>query len=265
MASQDLQWLLVRTNSSFLVKQKGVGRTFSREPANLTQLHSYKYSGLVNAKSVAVDAPASGKGVVITTRNNKKGPNAIKSSKNTSSIKKGGGRRTAGVVSNIVAKRNYRSDLTKGKHRHSELVFLMCIALEPTVLRHEGSGVQAMPDRIVSRVSLCALLGLRCLHGSLLTRQLLEAVTRMHIPRMTARALADHFCSFASSSCRCPSFCYPPIAARPKAAPCPQDPWHWLSQGRQGPAHHRVDSCTFIPIHCKSPHYCTVSLCIVLR
>lgn len=115
MASQDLQWLLVRSNSSFIIKQKGIGRIFSREPANLTQLHSYKYSGLVNAKSVAVEAPASGKGVVITTKNSKKGPQAVKSSKNVSSIKKGGGRRTAGVVSNIVAKRNYRSDLTKGK------------------------------------------------------------------------------------------------------------------------------------------------------
>lgn len=42
MASQDLQWLLVRNNSSFIVKQKGLGRIFSREPRNLVQLHSYK-------------------------------------------------------------------------------------------------------------------------------------------------------------------------------------------------------------------------------
>lgn len=42
MASQDLQWLLVRNNSSFIVKQKGIGRIFSREPRNLVQLHSYK-------------------------------------------------------------------------------------------------------------------------------------------------------------------------------------------------------------------------------
>lgn len=42
MTSQDLQWLLVRNNSSFIVKQKGLGRIFSREPRNLTQLHSYK-------------------------------------------------------------------------------------------------------------------------------------------------------------------------------------------------------------------------------
>lgn len=42
MASQDLQWLLVRNDSSFIVKQKGLGRIFSREPRNLVQLHSYK-------------------------------------------------------------------------------------------------------------------------------------------------------------------------------------------------------------------------------
>ncbi|KAJ1025878.1 hypothetical protein NDA16_002504 [Ustilago loliicola] len=113
MASQDLQWLLVRNNSSFIVKQKGLGRIFSREPRNLTQLHSYKYSGLVNSKAVGLEAPKSGKGVVLTTKNSKKTPFSIKSTKNTTTIKKGGSRRAAGVVSNVVAKKGYRADLTK--------------------------------------------------------------------------------------------------------------------------------------------------------
>ena len=42
MSTQDLQWLLVRKSNSFLVKQKGLGRVFSREPGNLASLHSYK-------------------------------------------------------------------------------------------------------------------------------------------------------------------------------------------------------------------------------
>ncbi|CCF50164.1 hypothetical protein NDA11_000787 [Ustilago hordei] len=113
MASQDLQWLLVRNNSSFIVKQKGLGRIFSREPRNLTQLHSYKYSGLVNSKAVGIEPAQSGKGVVLTTKNSKKTPFSIRGTKNTSTIKKGGSRRAAGVVSNIVAKKGYRADLTK--------------------------------------------------------------------------------------------------------------------------------------------------------
>ncbi|SPC64783.1 related to 60S ribosomal protein L28 [Ustilago sp. UG-2017b] len=113
MASQDLQWLLVRNNSSFIVKQKGLGRIFSREPRNLTQLHSYKYSGVVNSKAVGIEPAQSGKGVVLTTKNSKKTPFSIKGIKNTSTIKKGGSRRAAGVVSNVVAKKGYRADLTK--------------------------------------------------------------------------------------------------------------------------------------------------------
>ncbi|EST09118.1 Ribosomal protein L28e [Kalmanozyma brasiliensis GHG001] len=113
MASQDLQWLLVRNNSSFIVKQKGLGRIFSREPRNLVQLHSYKYSGVVNAKAVGISPSKNGKGLEITTKNGKQGTNAIKAVLNTATIKKGGGRRASGLVSNVVAKRGYRSDLTR--------------------------------------------------------------------------------------------------------------------------------------------------------
>ncbi|SNX86416.1 uncharacterized protein MEPE_05125 [Melanopsichium pennsylvanicum] len=42
MTSQDLQWHLVHNNSSFIVKQKGLGRIFFCKPHNLTQLHSYR-------------------------------------------------------------------------------------------------------------------------------------------------------------------------------------------------------------------------------
>lgn len=46
--SADLVWLLVRNNSSFLVKRNGA--QFSSEPNNLTNKHSFKYSGLANGK-----------------------------------------------------------------------------------------------------------------------------------------------------------------------------------------------------------------------
>ncbi|KAK0473106.1 ribosomal L28e protein family-domain-containing protein [Armillaria novae-zelandiae] len=77
--SSDLQWLLIRNNSSFIVKRVPEGPIFSREPGNLRNLHSYKYSGLANAKTIDVsDSPA---GVKITTRKPKASPHAVASAK----------------------------------------------------------------------------------------------------------------------------------------------------------------------------------------
>lgn len=112
--TQDLQWLLTRKTSSHLVKQKGLGRIFSREPGNLMNVHSYKY-GWVNDKSVGIDAAKSGKGIVITTKKNKAASNKIAGARSVQQINRGGSRRSAGAVANIVGKRGYRADLLKGE------------------------------------------------------------------------------------------------------------------------------------------------------
>ena len=52
-------WMLVRNSSCFLVKRNGV--QFSSEPGNVMNLNTYKYSGLANDKTVAIDAGADGK------------------------------------------------------------------------------------------------------------------------------------------------------------------------------------------------------------
>ena len=43
--SSDLIWALINKNNSFLVKSKG--NIFSKEPGNLLNKHSKKYSGLI--------------------------------------------------------------------------------------------------------------------------------------------------------------------------------------------------------------------------
>lgn len=118
MSTQDLQWLLVRKSNSYLVKQKGLGRVFSREPGNLAALHSYKYSGVVNDKSVGI-APAEKKGVNVVTKKTKASPLAVKGARAETTVK-GGPRRVAGAVANIVAKNRYRPDLRKGTY-HSQV------------------------------------------------------------------------------------------------------------------------------------------------
>jgi large subunit ribosomal protein L28e len=51
--SQDLKWQLIRGGNAFLVKRDGL--TFSREPNNLKNLNSFKYSGLANDKVIGVE------------------------------------------------------------------------------------------------------------------------------------------------------------------------------------------------------------------
>jgi len=67
--SPDLTWLLVRNNSSFLVKRNGLQLT--SEPGNLTNLNSYRYSGLAQARAVDIK-PAKEKGIVLSLKSKKK-------------------------------------------------------------------------------------------------------------------------------------------------------------------------------------------------
>ena len=46
----DLQWLLVRKHNSFVVKRLPEGPVLSKEPGNLLNVHSQKFSGLVNGE-----------------------------------------------------------------------------------------------------------------------------------------------------------------------------------------------------------------------
>merc|ERR1712012_989568 len=65
--SADLQWMVIRNNSSFLLK--GSGQTFSREANNLKARNSFRFNGLVQKKTVGIEAAADGKGVVLVTKN----------------------------------------------------------------------------------------------------------------------------------------------------------------------------------------------------
>ena len=58
-------WLYVRNNSSFLVKRNGV--QFSREPGNLTQLNTYKSSGLCNDKAIDINLDEAGVEVLVNS------------------------------------------------------------------------------------------------------------------------------------------------------------------------------------------------------
>merc|ERR1711909_194951 len=66
--SADLQWMIIRNNSSTLLKGKAA-HTFSREANNLKSRNSFRFNGLIHKKSVGVEAASDGKGVVLVTKN----------------------------------------------------------------------------------------------------------------------------------------------------------------------------------------------------
>ncbi|TFK42139.1 ribosomal L28e/Mak16 [Crucibulum laeve] len=107
--STDLQWLLLRKNNSFIVKRVEEGPVFSREKGNLRNLHSHKFSGLANSKTI--DISDSGKGIAITTRKTDASPHAVASAYTTTKIRpRSGGRKGLGKAA-AIAKSGYRPDL----------------------------------------------------------------------------------------------------------------------------------------------------------
>ncbi|TBU21502.1 ribosomal protein L28e [Dichomitus squalens] len=107
--SGDLQWLLLRNGNAFTVKRLPEGPILSREPGNLTNIHSHKYSGLANEKAIAVTDSESG--IKLTYRKKGAAPNAVRPALVTTTIRsRSGGRRAAGITAKL-AKRGYRPDL----------------------------------------------------------------------------------------------------------------------------------------------------------
>ncbi|ORE09211.1 ribosomal protein L28e [Rhizopus microsporus var. microsporus] len=104
--SAELVWAIVKNNNSFLVKRDNA--QFSSEPGNLTNLNSFKYSGIANYKNVTIQPAA--RGVRVTLHKAKKEQLPAKST-NTVVIAKTR-RQTAKSVANLIARANkYRPDL----------------------------------------------------------------------------------------------------------------------------------------------------------
>ena len=66
--SSDLVWLLVRNNTSFLVKRDGA--VFTTEPNNLRNENSLRFSGLAQRRTLGLTAAAGG-GVKLTVKSTK--------------------------------------------------------------------------------------------------------------------------------------------------------------------------------------------------
>merc|ERR1711928_85136 len=112
--SAELCWSILRKNSCFLVKSHGL--TLTKEANNLTGINSFKYNGLVNKKTVGVDAAPSGKGVVLSLRKTK-GKNCPSKSITKTSLQ--GSRHTIKTIQNTLSANGYRKDLTDAAVRRA--------------------------------------------------------------------------------------------------------------------------------------------------
>ena len=106
--SQDVQWSILKKNSKFIV-QSGKFR-FSKEPNNLTNKHSRKYSGCIPRKTVGIK-PHSDGGIVMTlkrprySRRPKSMHTRIRLNSNRRSVYRS--------IRRILRKRSYRPKLTE--------------------------------------------------------------------------------------------------------------------------------------------------------
>lgn len=109
--SADLQWLLVRNNNAFIVKRDGL--CLSKEKGNLMNIHSFKFSGLVNPS--AVDVSLNDKTIVLSTKRPKKcnKPSKTFTSCNLTTHKSNGKFVNADTIERATSASAYRADLTR--------------------------------------------------------------------------------------------------------------------------------------------------------
>ncbi|KAJ3506714.1 hypothetical protein NLJ89_g6715 [Agrocybe chaxingu] len=91
--SNDLQWLLLRKNNSFIVKRVVEGPVFSREPT--------------------IDISEKGGNITVVTRKVKASPHQVKSAFAKHPVRPRSGARRALGVAAAPAKRGYRPDLRR--------------------------------------------------------------------------------------------------------------------------------------------------------
>lgn len=70
--SESLIWHLIRDNNSFMVKKGNTKRDgsvqFSKEPGNLLNVHTFKYSGIANNRTVDLSTSTGDKPYVVMTK-----------------------------------------------------------------------------------------------------------------------------------------------------------------------------------------------------
>eukprot|EP00743_Colponemidia_sp_Colp-15_P000154 GILK01000178.1.p1 GENE.GILK01000178.1~~GILK01000178.1.p1 ORF type:complete len:136 (-),score=15.64 GILK01000178.1:134-541(-) len=107
--SSELQWQLTRNNSCYLVKRNGI--QLSRDPMNISNVHSFKFSG-VNKKALGLNLVTKGKKTVpvltIKGRQSRKPAKSINSMPLVKGLKRG-----VKAIESATKAAGYRPDLAR--------------------------------------------------------------------------------------------------------------------------------------------------------
>ncbi|KJH46934.1 ribosomal L28e protein [Dictyocaulus viviparus] len=66
--SAELTWKIIRKNSCFLRRQKGIKKHFSVEPFNLRGFNSPRFNGLISRKAMDIAPAKDGHGVALSLK-----------------------------------------------------------------------------------------------------------------------------------------------------------------------------------------------------
>ncbi|KKA27156.1 hypothetical protein TD95_000372 [Thielaviopsis punctulata] len=132
--SYDLVWEVARNQNCFLVKRKtNGGIQLSRDPLNLTNVHSKKYAGFANEKAVGL-APAANGGVTLLTKKVSAAATPAKGTIATTFSAQKPSRSTFKVVATATAKQGYRPDLREAAIQRA------------SALKHANKPVKETPE-----------------------------------------------------------------------------------------------------------------------
>ncbi|KKZ64987.1 ribosomal protein L28e [[Emmonsia] crescens] len=106
--SDDVVWQIARTQNSFLVKH--LGSQFSRDPLNLVNKHSRKYSGYANAKAIGIHLTEDGN-IAVTTKKPAMSHQPASSTVTNTYSSTTTSRKIYKGIANATAKSGYRPDL----------------------------------------------------------------------------------------------------------------------------------------------------------
>lgn len=118
--SAELQWECVRKFNCFVVKRDGA--VFSTERGNLMNKHSFKYSGLVHARSVRVES-AGVAGVTVSRRRSKAGSKVATAFSRPALVKASTGIKTIKAkIAGDLEKSFYRRDLIAAAQKRAAMI-----------------------------------------------------------------------------------------------------------------------------------------------
>lgn len=118
--SSHLNWMIIRNNNAFLVKKRNIKKPFSKEPNNVTNLNSYRYSGLVHKKAISVVENPDRKGFTVVYKKAKATNKPVKNLVRRPF--KAGARRSLYKAKRLLKANNYRTDLTKATLRRASAI-----------------------------------------------------------------------------------------------------------------------------------------------